>query len=60
MGQKGVKNIAIQVVVLAEFHSLAELGRIWQKRQIGVDCGKLRSHTQSLLTELVETGSGVL
>ena len=44
---------------LAEFHGLAELGRIWQKRQIAVDCGKLRSHTQSLLAESVETGSGV-
>ena len=45
---------------LAEFHGLAELGRIWQKRQIAVGCGKSRSHTQSLLAESVETGSGVL
>ena len=52
--------MAIQVVVLAEFYGLAELGRIWQKRQIGVDCGKLQSHTQSLLAESVETDSGVL
>ena len=52
--------MAIQVVVLVEFYGLVELGRIWQKRQIGVDCGKLRSYTQSLLAESVETGSGVL
>ena len=45
---------------LAEFHSLTELGRIWQKRQIAVDCDKLQSYTQSLLAESVETGSGVL
>ena len=47
-------------MVLAEFYGLVELGRIWQKRQIAVNCGKLRSHAQSLLAELVETGSGVL
>jgi hypothetical protein len=45
---------------LAEFHGLVELGRIWQKRQIAVDCGNLRSYAQSLLAELVEIGSGVL
>ena len=45
---------------LAEFYGLAELSRIWQKQQIAVDCGKLRSHAQSLLAESVETGSGVL
>ena len=44
---------------LAEFYGLAELSRIWQKRQIAVDCGKLRSHTQSPLAKSVEIGSGV-
>jgi hypothetical protein len=43
---------------LAEFHGLAELGRIWQMRQIAVGYGKLQSYTQSLLTESVEIGSG--
>ena len=52
--------MAIWVVILAEFHSLVELGRIGQKRQIAVDCGKLQSYTQSLFAELVEIGSGVL
>ena len=45
---------------LAEFHGLAELSKIWQKRQIAIGCGKLQSHTQSLLAKSVETGSGVL
>jgi hypothetical protein len=58
--------MAIWVVVLAEFHGLAEFGRIpwpgriWQKRQITVDYGKLQSYAQSLLTKSVEIGSGVL
>ena len=43
--------------MIAEF---GRLGKIWQKRQITVDCGKLWSHTQSLLTKSVEIGSGVL
>ena len=51
--------MAIRVIVLAGFHSLAEFNRIWQKRQITIDYGKLRSYTQSLLAKLVETGSGV-
>ena len=38
----------------------SRLSRIWQKRQITVNCGKLQSHTQSLLAKSVETGSGVL
>ena len=70
MGQEGVKDTAelgkigriwqnsIAWQNLAEFHGLAELGRIWQMRQIAVGCGKLRSHTQSLLAESVETGNG--
>ena len=47
-------------MVLAESHSLVELGRIWQKWQITVDCSKLRSYAQSLFTKSVEIGSGVL
>ena len=43
---------------LAKFYGLVELGRIWQKWQIAVDCDKLRSCAQSLLTKLVEKGSG--
>ena len=38
----------------------SSLSRVWQKRQITVDYGKLQSHTQSLLTELVEIDNRVL
>ena len=52
--------MVIWVVGLAEFGRIPWPGRIWQKRQIAIDCSKLRSHIQSLLAESVETGSGVL
>ena len=60
MGQEGVKDIAIWVVGLAEFSRILWPSKIWQKWQIAVDYSKLRSYAQSLLTKLVEIGSGVL
>ena len=37
----------------------SRFGKIWQKWQIAVGCGKLRFYAQSLLAKSVEIGSGV-
>jgi hypothetical protein len=42
------------------WQEFGRLSRRWQKQQIAVNCGKLRSYAQSFLTKLVEIGSGVL